>query len=345
MALTKDEIMDIPLKFFGLPDERKFPMHDDIHLKAAIGYFYTASNDKRKELADNIIKRHRQLKSNIKITRKNPLFKFIPEDMKNLEENVGLYTLQEVEALRRIVDAPTNNIIESLISRTDLDDIDDLDSAIPDEYSNKNRLLGILKSIIMNPDSNYALIYLRFTPTTNDLSRNNGGINRLKDFDITKYNNTLNESAIIDPISDITHVEFCSILREWNELYTTYHRNPVYDNLMVESWRRKVISLLEQQYSQHVDQKLKDLGITNYSGYIPYKFDTTTKAIELELDSLLEDKKDEVSHKLLAYETKHMQKDNLLTPSIDIDTSYETAKRYNERQEEEDRTYDYEKYY
>ena len=47
MALTKDEIMDIPLKFFGLPDERKFPMHDDIHLKAAIGYFYTASNDKR----------------------------------------------------------------------------------------------------------------------------------------------------------------------------------------------------------------------------------------------------------------------------------------------------------
>jgi hypothetical protein len=45
---------------FGLPDERKFPMPDAAHVRAAESYFHYAPDDEKGLLARNILKKARE---------------------------------------------------------------------------------------------------------------------------------------------------------------------------------------------------------------------------------------------------------------------------------------------
>lgn len=45
---------DIDPDDFGLPKERKYPMHDEKHVRLAIKFFNHVEKDKEKELAKNI---------------------------------------------------------------------------------------------------------------------------------------------------------------------------------------------------------------------------------------------------------------------------------------------------
>jgi hypothetical protein len=281
MGMTKAELMRIPLRQFGLPKERKFPMHDEAHLKAAIAYFYTAPPEKRKELAENIVRRWRELKSNIKISKRNPLFQYIPGEMKNLQESGRLFENVNPEHFERLFGTKGREIVESLLSKTGLTTVDDIDSQVPDEYRKKNILLGALKSYIINEmGENYPVLYMDYPVSSKDLKKNNGGIKTLSETSIIlDYRNTLNECSSLDVVSNMEHIQFCALLREWDENYMNGHRNITYDRLMIESWKSRVYDLLTENHDpnhpgtlklkpiNHIDietkQKLADLGVIN----------------------------------------------------------------------------------
>jgi len=282
MALTKAELMQIPLKHFGLPKERKYPMHDEAHLRAAIAYFYAAPPEKRKELAKNIVRRWKELGSKVKITKKNPLYKYVPDEMKNLNETSSLFENVNPDHFEKLFGKQGRDIVESLLVKTGLNTVDDIDAQVPDEYRKKQLLLGTLKSYIINEmGENYPVIYMDFPISSKNLRGNNGGIKTLEGTSvIMDYRSAFNECTTLDVINEMEHIEFCALLREWDENYCKGHRNLAYDRLMIESWKQRVHSLLTENEEdpnnpgsiklkalRHIDlvtkQKLIDLGITN----------------------------------------------------------------------------------
>jgi hypothetical protein len=77
--LTTEERKELDVKEFGLPKERKFPIHDEKHVSSAITYFHTASPSKRKELAANINKQAKKLGMKIKVSQDNEFHKHADE--------------------------------------------------------------------------------------------------------------------------------------------------------------------------------------------------------------------------------------------------------------------------
>jgi hypothetical protein len=280
--MKKDQLTSIPANQFGLPKDRKFPMQDEKHLKAAIGYFYTAKPEKRKELAKNIIRRHGELKSSIKISKKNPLFKFIPEEMKNLNES-SLFENVSSEHFGQLFGPRGREIIESLIAKDGVSCVDDIDSQVPNDYRNKQRFVNTVKSYILNEmGDNYPVVYMDYPVTKQDLRGNNGGIRTLSETSIVlDYRSYLNESTSIDVITEMSHIQFGALLREWDENYRAGHRNHTYDRLVIESWKTRVHDLLTEGVDEvgsvkykaqhHADietkQKLIDLGIKDPDEY------------------------------------------------------------------------------
>lgn len=55
--LNTEERRELPNSDFGLPDERAFPMPDAVHVRAAEAYFRYAPEDKKAELARNILRK------------------------------------------------------------------------------------------------------------------------------------------------------------------------------------------------------------------------------------------------------------------------------------------------
>lgn len=53
-VLTTQEREELATTQFGLPRERKYPIHDSAHVRNAISRFHFAEEKKRKELATNI---------------------------------------------------------------------------------------------------------------------------------------------------------------------------------------------------------------------------------------------------------------------------------------------------
>ena len=55
--LDAEERRELPDSDFGLPEEREYPMPDAAHVRAAEAYFRYAPENKRGELARNILKK------------------------------------------------------------------------------------------------------------------------------------------------------------------------------------------------------------------------------------------------------------------------------------------------
>lgn len=274
--MKNNELMSIPLSQFGLPDVRKFPIPDEKRLKAAVAYFHTASEKDRNELASNIVRRHKQLGSELKISKKNPLWKYVPAKMQMVNESSELISLRTLGYITPILNEEAILNLESLMLRDGLDNVDDLDSAIPDDYKGKLKLLGTLKSFILNEDipgdeyGGYTIAYDDFPAATASLRTNNGGLNECVVSPILKYNGALNEASQIGPATNIQHIHFCSLLREWNELYVQGIRNPGYDRLMIESWKDysgTVQESFNETGSLEDAQRLLDLGFESKAPY------------------------------------------------------------------------------
>ena len=77
-SLSSQERKELKASDFGLPDKRKYPMHDEEHVLSAIRFFNYVKADDEKELALNIIKKVKEFDmKDIKIGSNNRLRKFI----------------------------------------------------------------------------------------------------------------------------------------------------------------------------------------------------------------------------------------------------------------------------
>lgn len=75
--LTKKDKENLPDEMFGIPSKRKFPLHDKDHIFTAIKFFKFAKESDRKELAENIIRRMKELDMPINFKEKSTISKYI----------------------------------------------------------------------------------------------------------------------------------------------------------------------------------------------------------------------------------------------------------------------------
>lgn len=98
-ALTKKQRENIPLKDYGLPDSRKYPMPDKKHVRAAIRFFNYVDKKDEKTLAKNINRKIKEygMESEIKVGEDN---RFYPYFQKPMIESIAL----PVEAMSTLQD-------------------------------------------------------------------------------------------------------------------------------------------------------------------------------------------------------------------------------------------------
>jgi hypothetical protein len=65
---------------FGLPSERKWPLHDESHVRSAIQNFHWCPKEKQRELAKNILKAMRKFgMKDLEVSQGNPFAAYYPE--------------------------------------------------------------------------------------------------------------------------------------------------------------------------------------------------------------------------------------------------------------------------
>lgn len=64
--LDAEERRELPDSEYGLPDLREFPMPDAAHVRAAEAYFRYAPEDRKAELARNILRKAQEFGVNVK---------------------------------------------------------------------------------------------------------------------------------------------------------------------------------------------------------------------------------------------------------------------------------------
>lgn len=87
-ALRADERKEIPTKQFGLPAQRKYPLHDEEHVRQAVKMFGHCPKEDQKELAGNIRKAMKRHHIQMKIGKDNPLSQYLGETVYFPEEPI-----------------------------------------------------------------------------------------------------------------------------------------------------------------------------------------------------------------------------------------------------------------
>ena len=79
--LSTEERKDLKVDDFGLPNERKYPLTDEEHVRKAIQFFKYCPDVNRKELATNINKKLKKFDMKVKVSRTNPFYAYIPKKL------------------------------------------------------------------------------------------------------------------------------------------------------------------------------------------------------------------------------------------------------------------------
>ena len=64
-TLDSEDRKQLSKKTFGLPEERKFPLNDEGHVKSAIAYFHNCPDNKKPKLAKAILRSAKKYNMNI----------------------------------------------------------------------------------------------------------------------------------------------------------------------------------------------------------------------------------------------------------------------------------------
>ena len=80
-TLSSKERKELSDSDFGLPNKRKYPIHDEKHVKSAIRFFNYVDKEDENELANNIIKRAKKFNMNISVGENNRLKKYLSEEL------------------------------------------------------------------------------------------------------------------------------------------------------------------------------------------------------------------------------------------------------------------------
>lgn len=118
-AATRKKLKDSD---FGLPKERKYPLHDARHVKLAAKMFGHCSESQQKELAAAILKAAKKHGVEIKVSKKNPLSKYIPSSMVEavIKSTTGKKTDVTFSQTITTLETISNNKIMSATSLTTL---------------------------------------------------------------------------------------------------------------------------------------------------------------------------------------------------------------------------------
>lgn len=87
--LTTKSRNNLEDKEYGLPDERKYPLNDESHVRSAIRFFNYVDEDKEKELARNILKKIEEYHMKVNVGKNNRFSKYYDESTMLLIETSG----------------------------------------------------------------------------------------------------------------------------------------------------------------------------------------------------------------------------------------------------------------
>lgn len=101
---------------YGLPDERKFPLNDEEHVRKAIQFFKFCPVKKRQILANNINKKIKEFNMEVSVSKDNPFYKYanrltVKVTESNIEPIEGKYK-DELSVIRSYVVTEMNDFIK-----------------------------------------------------------------------------------------------------------------------------------------------------------------------------------------------------------------------------------------
>jgi len=79
-TLTAEQRKSIPDNQFAIPETRSYPLNDEAHIRSAISYFRYVPADKRKFVANNIIKRMKALHIPVEFGSKLVISRYVPRE-------------------------------------------------------------------------------------------------------------------------------------------------------------------------------------------------------------------------------------------------------------------------
>lgn len=98
---------ELPDEVFGLPEKRKYPLHDKSHVQSAIKFFNYVSKEDEKELAENILKKieEYEMRGEISATKKNRFYPYLVSS--GLMESLSQYDKDSIDTF--IMNLPTTS--------------------------------------------------------------------------------------------------------------------------------------------------------------------------------------------------------------------------------------------
>lgn len=111
--LSSKERKALPEKYFGLPDEQKYPLNDEDHIRKAIQFFRYCESSKKVVLANNINKRAKNLQLQFKLSKDNPFYKYadkniVTESITIMDGNSGLINFYELSEDLKMINDPSS---------------------------------------------------------------------------------------------------------------------------------------------------------------------------------------------------------------------------------------------
>jgi len=153
--MTAEERQSLPDSAFGLPKDRKYPLHDEEHVKLAIRFFNHTTGDDREELAKNIKKAAKKFGMQISVGKKNKLKDYLEEGSYILEKSKPTSDDSDKEEAETLYnDFINNEQIKPEYANSDKDGIDSV-------YLHDTFWPILSKFIDKNKDNEYLLTYTK----------------------------------------------------------------------------------------------------------------------------------------------------------------------------------------
>ena len=175
--LSSKDKKKLPSSIYGLPEERKYPLNDKKHVISAISYFGKCDDDKKKELAINIIKASK--KYGVNISKDSEIYEVLNESMfsTSYDSSIGVY-LEE--------DKPKKNDNDDDDDNDNTNDMNDMSDTPVDNDS--------MNDMSDTPVDNDSMNDMSDTPNDNNNDDNNSNDDN-NDNDMNDMSDTPNDNG------------------------------------------------------------------------------------------------------------------------------------------------------
>lgn len=132
-TLSTRERKELPTEIFGLPDERKYPLTDEAHVRKAIQFFKFCPPGKRNLLSKNINARAKELGMTLKLTKDSSYYRYADKTI--LQESAyDVYEFQRLVEVGQNEITEATNLIDSELKSTIQGFINKLVDPDPDKF-------------------------------------------------------------------------------------------------------------------------------------------------------------------------------------------------------------------